>query len=71
MIKRIVFVAAAFYDVMRIFFFFHKFTLERKEHLFYNENTEQMFVQVTTKLLSTRQWHLYISSTAIDNWKNQ
>ena len=31
---------------MRIFFFFHKFTLERKEHLFYNENTEQMFVQV-------------------------
>lgn len=46
MIKRIVFVAAAFYDVMRIFFFFHKFTLGRKEHLFYNENTEQMFVQV-------------------------
>ncbi len=46
MIKRIVFVAAAFYDVMRIFFFFHKFTLERKEHLFYNENTEQMFAQV-------------------------
>ena len=46
MIKRIVFVAAAFYDVMRIFFFFHKFTLERKEHLFYNEDIEQMFVQV-------------------------
>lgn len=44
MIKRIVFVAAAFYDVMRIFSFFHKFTLERKEHLFYNEDIEQMFV---------------------------